>query len=126
MVQTEISQLGLESRQWVEKLRHDRSELNAFRQRLQDLMCYRIDRESMPQVEHYDNQFDIQLSNINHLKHAVKEHERQLAWEETHPGSLTESQLHMVHEDLADRFENLDHTIAELKVQFESFVREQP
>lgn len=93
MVQTENSQLGMEARQWVEKLRQDRSELNAFHQRLQDLMGYRINRESMPQVEHYDNQFDIRLSNINHLKHPVKDHERQLVWEETHLDSLHEKLL---------------------------------
>jgi acyl transferase domain-containing protein len=126
MVQTEISQLGMEARQWVEKLRQDRSELNAFRQSLQDLMGYRINRESMPQVEHYDNQFDIQLSNINHLKHAVKEHERQLVWEETHPDTLSDGQIHTAHEELADRFGSLSHTISELKSEFESFLREQP
>lgn len=126
MVQTDIAQLGMESRQWVEKLRQERSELNGFRQRLQDLMGHRIDRESMPQVEHYDNQFDIQLSNINHLKHAVKEHERQLAWEETYPDSHPEGRLQSAHDGLADRFDSLMHTISELRSEFESFLRERP
>jgi DNA repair ATPase RecN len=124
MVQTEISQLGMEARQWVEKLRQDRSELNACQQRLQDLMGYRINRESMPQVEHYDNQFDIQLSNINHLKHAVKEHERQLVWEETHPDTLPEGWFHSAHEEPADRFEIFSNTISELKSEFGAFFRE--
>lgn len=70
MVQTEISQLGTDARQWVEKLRQDRSELNEFRQKLQEPIGHRINRESMPQVEHYENQFDIQLSN-NGKMHAV-------------------------------------------------------
>jgi hypothetical protein len=42
----------------------------------------------MPPVGHHDNRFDIRLSNINDLNHAVKEHERRLVWEETHPDTL--------------------------------------
>ena len=79
MVQTEISQLGMESRGWIEHLRRERTEVGGLRERLQSVVEGAVERDSLPQVEHYENQIDIQLSNINHLKHSIKEHEKQLA-----------------------------------------------
>jgi|688.fasta_scaffold157465_2 hypothetical protein len=79
----------------------------------------------MPPVGHHDNRFDIRLSNINDLNHAVKEHERRLVWEETHPDTLPEGWFHSAHEEPADRFEIFSNTISELKSEFGAFFREQ-
>ena len=122
MVQTEISQLGMESRAWIEHLRRERTEVGGLRERLQSVVEGAVERDSLPQVEHYENQIDIQLSNINHLKHSIKEHEKQLAWEESHPDSRSEQQIQTAHEELGERFASLNVTIAGLKTEFESFL----
>lgn len=123
MVQTEISQLGMESRTWIEQLRRERTDIGGLRERLQSIVEGSVERDSLPQVEHYENQIDIQLSNINHLKHSIKEHEKQLAWEESHPDSQPELQIQAAHEELGERFASLSVAIAALKSEFESFTK---
>jgi hypothetical protein len=77
----------------------------------------------MPQVEHYDNQIDIQLRNINQLKHEIKDHERNATWElGKTTGNVSEITWNQ-HEALLDRYEVLEHTLVELKDEFTSFMK---
>jgi hypothetical protein len=76
----------------------------------------------MPQVDHYHNQFDIQLSNINHLKHAIKEHERIASWELRNRNGNVSDATWAAHENLHDQYQVLEHTLVDLKEEFSSFV----
>jgi hypothetical protein len=76
----------------------------------------------MPQIEHYDNQFDIQLNNISQLKHEIKDHERNAAWELGRTSGNVNDTTWAQHEALLDRYEILNHTISELKEEFKTFI----
>lgn len=120
MVQTDLTQLTRECSSWKESLRNSRSELSSLRNKLQEVVSNPISKTALPQVEHYDNQFDIQLTNINHLKHAIKEHEKVagIAMQQPQPGEI----LWQKHETLHDQYQRLEHTLSELKNEFNSFV----
>ena len=112
MVQTDLSQLNRECNTWKENLRNYRSELSGYRHKLQEAVSQSISKAALPQVEHYDNQFDIQLANINHLKHAIKEHEK----------CRLGTRIWPTHESLHDQYQNLEGTLTELKQEFNSFM----
>ena len=122
MVQTDLTQLNRECNSWRETLRNYRSELSEFKSKLQDVVSKPMSRSEMPQVEHYDNQIDIQLRNINQLKHEIKDHERNAAWEQGKTsGNITDTTWSS-HESLLDRYEVLEHTLSELKEEFKAFM----
>lgn len=122
MVQTDLSQLNRECNTWKENLRNYRSELSGCRHKLQEAVHHSISKTVLPQVEHYDNQFDIQLTNISHLKHAIKEHEKMAGWEKGQPEAPVQELLWSTHESLHDQYQQLESTLNDLKVEFNSFV----
>jgi predicted nucleic acid-binding Zn-ribbon protein len=122
MVQTDLSQLNRECNTWKENLRNYRSELSGYRHKLQEVVSPSISKNALPQVEHYNNQFDIQLTNINHLKHAIKEHEKHASWELNQPENAAQEQVWSAHESLLDQYQTLEGTLNELKQEFSSFV----
>ena len=122
MVQTDLSQLSRECDNWKENLRNYRSELSGYRHKLQEVVTQPISKSALPQVEHYSNQFDIQLTNINHLKHAIKEHEKLASWEMNQTEGQAQELIWSTHENLHDQYQNLESTLTELKQEFNSFV----
>src|SRR5688500_5794151 len=102
MVQADISQLSRECTTWKESLRTYRDEFTQCKNKLQDLASRPLSKEQLTEVEHYHNQFHIQLINIHDLKHAVKNHERKVGFETSaHAGQLEETTI-ADHEDLFD------------------------
>jgi chromosome segregation ATPase len=122
MVQTDLTQLNRECNSWRENLRSHRSELTEFRAKLQEAVAKPLNRADMAQIEHYDNQFDIQLNNISHLKHEIKDHERNAAWELGRTTGNVGEATWSKHETLLDRYELLEHTLNELKEEFRTFI----
>ena len=122
MVQTDLTQFSRECNSWKENLRNYRSELSHYREKLQDVVSQQISKNELPNIEHYNNQFEIQLRNINQLKHAIKEHERTATLSTVSGGSNVSGTLWATHENLHDRYESLEHILLDLKQEFNSFV----
>jgi len=123
MVQTDQSRIGTECRQWIDALRSLRAELNDSRDRLRQAISGPMQKDLLPQVEHFENQFDIQLTNINHLKHSIKDHEKEAEWSaDKHPGKPAEHILNG-HENLHDQFRLLEDSVSELLDAFGGFMR---
>lgn len=123
MVTTDIAQLSQECSSWLTSLRTKRDEFSTFKKNLQELITHPITKDDLPQVEHYGNQFEIQLTNINHLKHSIKEHDRLAGWERsTHDGNVTDATW-AVHEELHDQVQSLQHTLEDLRSEFSQFMQ---
>jgi len=122
MVQTDLTQLNRECNSWRENLRSHRSELAEFRAKLQEAVVRPLNRADLALIEHYDNQFDIQLNNISHLKHEIKDHERNAAWELGRTSGNVNDITWAKHEALLDRYELLEHTLSDLKGEFRAFI----
>ncbi len=122
MVQADISQLSGECNTWRESLRSYRDEINQFKQSLQQAASQPLSKDQLQNVEHYHNQFHIQLINVHDLKQSIKAHDRRVNFEmAAHKGQLNEDTV-SEHEHLFDRYQTLDHTLQNLRDDFNSFL----
>lgn len=114
---TDIDQFTEECNAWREALRSQREEFNRMKSELETSSAHITGNEALKAVEHYQNQFDIQLSNIHDLKQAVKLHTRMCALQ-----SVGDDTLLSDHERIASDYDNLQHTLQELKDDFQQFL----
>src|SRR5688572_18365905 len=122
MVTVDISQLSGECNTWRDSLRSCRDDLNQLKKQLQQTAAQNLTRDQLHDVEHYHNQFHIQLINIHDLKQAIKSHDRRVNFEMTaHSGQLTEETIHD-HENLYEQYVSLEHTLHGLRDKFKNFV----
>src|SRR4029078_4860386 len=105
MVQTDVSQLTAECKDWLEILRNYREEFQTSKKSLQEICRKNLSRNQLLDVEHFDNQFHIQLINIHDLKHSIKTHERRIEIE-SDSGDVGEDS-YTLHEELLNEFLSL-------------------
>ena len=118
MVQTEISQLTSECSEWRQILRNYREEFQNCETALTEACKQSLTKEHLAQVEHFQNQFDIQLRNIHDLKQQIKIHERKASLE------TAGEDIYAEHERLLNEFLSLENTLQELRDDFRNFVND--
>lgn len=121
MVTTDISQLTGECNTWRENLRNYRQEFTDLKNKLQSVAPRLTAKDMWKDVEHYHNQFHIQLINIHDLKHAIKDHTRQAEMEMADNDGHINETTWATHEDLLGQYNQLDQTLNELKQDFNQF-----
>ena len=121
MVTTDTTQLNRECKSWRENLRSYRNELGQLRDQLTEMARNQKDKEVLTEVEHYHNQFYIQQINIHDLKQAIKTHDRKLQLEAGLSENHLSSEIFSEHENLHQQYQELEHTITELKLDFKNF-----
>ena len=122
MVTTDISQLTAECNTWKNNLRQYREEFTQSKQRLLEVASRQNSKNTLQDIEHYHNQFHIQLININDVKQAIKEHERVSAWELKANSTISDG-VWAKHEELYDKYQTLEHTLQDLKEEFSRFLQ---
>jgi hypothetical protein len=120
MVQTEVSQLSAECQEWRQILRNYREELQTSKKALQETCTKTLSKSQLLEVEHFDNQFHIQLINIHDLKQSIKSHERKIEIESS-SGDIGED-TYSLHEELLNEFLGLENTLQELRNEFKNFI----
>lgn len=120
MVQTEVSQLSAECQEWLQILRNYREELQTSKKSLQEICRKSLPKDQLPEVDHFDNQFHIQLINIHDLKHSIKTHERRIEVETSI--SDVSDDTYTVHEELLNEFLGLENTLQELRNDYKNFI----
>ena len=123
MVQADISQLSRECDSWRNALRNSRDEFNQCKQQLQDLAARPLSKDDLTEVEHYHNQFHIQLINIHDLKQSIKNHERKVEFETSNNNGQLHEETLADHENLYDEYQRLDHTLQDLRDEFSIFLK---
>jgi chromosome segregation ATPase len=122
MVTADISQLSGECNTWRESLRSSRDEINQLKHRLQQAASQTLSKDQLQDVEHYHNQFHIQLINVHDLKQSIKAHDRRVNFEmSAHKGQISEDTL-AEHEHLLEEYQTLDNTLQSLREEFSSFI----
>ncbi len=122
MVTTDISQLTAECNSWRSQMRHYREEFTQLKNQLRQIVSKVSRKELLQDVEHYENQFHIQLINIHDLKHSIKVHDYKASM--TQSGN-NEYALHVIqaeHEHLNAQYTRLVNMLQELKDSFRQFV----
>jgi hypothetical protein len=121
MVQTDVSQLSAECQEWRQILRNYRDEFHLSKKSLEEICRKDLNREQLLDVEHFDNQFHIQLINIHDLKQFIKAHERRIGLE-SKTGEAIPEETYTEHEKLLDQFLSLENTFQELRNEFKNFI----
>ena len=103
MVQTDISQLSAETADWRQILRNYRDEFSECKKLLQNSCKQSLSKEQFQDVEHFHNQFHIQLINIHDVKQKIKTHERRVQLEQSGNDQLAE-ETYAEHERLLEEF----------------------
>jgi len=116
MVQTDISQNAAECAEWRQLLRTYRDEFSHDQKELEQHCRTTLSKDQLYQVEHFYNQFHIQLINIHDLKQTIKAHERSL---QLQPSPSEE--LLTQHEELYEKFSNMEAMLQELRNEFNRF-----
>ena len=116
MVSTDISQLSAECAEWRQILRNYREEFHNCEKALTQMCKQSLTKDHLTQVEHFQNQFDIQLRNIHDLKQTIKTHERKVQLETAGDGIYAE------HEHLLSEFLSLESMLQELRDEFRNFI----
>ena len=126
MVTVDISQLSGECNTWRDSLRSCREDLNQLKKQLQQTAAQNLTRDQLHDVEHYHNQFHIQLINVHDLKQSIKSHDRRVQFETTaNSGQIAEDTI-AEHERLFEEFQSLDSTIKNLREEFGEFIHRTP
>jgi len=126
MVTVDISQLSGECNTWRDSLRSCRDDLNQLKKQLQQTAAQNLTRDQLHDVEHYHNQFHIQLINVHDLKQSIKSHDRRVQFETSaNSGQLAEDTI-AEHERLFEEFQSLDSTIKHLREEFGDFIHRTP
>jgi hypothetical protein len=121
MVQTDISQLSSECTEWRQILRNYREEFQDCRKALQQACRKSLSKDQLQEVEHFDNQFHIQLINIHDLKQEIKGHEKKINQETSHNDQVTDETFSQ-HEHLLEQFIGLENTLQQLREDFRNFI----
>ena len=126
MVTVDISQLSGECSTWRDSLRSCREDLNQLKKQLQQTAAQNLSKDQLHDVEHYHNQFHIQLINVHDLKQSIKSHDRRVQFETSaNSGQIAEDTI-AEHERLFDEFQSLDSTIKNLREEFGDFIHRTP
>ena len=120
MVTTDVSQLSAECKDWLQILRNYREEFQTSKKSLQEICTKGLSKQQLLDVEHFDNQFHIQLINIHDLKHSIKIHEKRIEHESA-SGDVSEDN-YTLHEELLNEFLGLENTLQELRNEFKTFI----
>jgi hypothetical protein len=72
-----------ECKEWYDELASYRQKINGLKNELYYFAPGKTDQETRLGIEHFHNQFHIQLINIHDLKHEIKQHIRDA---DHHPG----------------------------------------
>ena len=120
MVQTDLSQLTAECNEWLQILRNYREEFQTSKKALQEICRKNLSMNHLLDVEHFDNQFHIQLINIHDLKHSIKTHEKRIE-QESSVGDVQDG-TYTLHEELLNEFLGLENTLQELRNEFKTFI----
>jgi hypothetical protein len=105
---------------WIAKLKHLKSEIVSLESKLAAIASGSSKSNVLARVEHFQNQFIVQKSNVNDILHAIKMDEKNQRYELVMDSPALEKRksAYPPEKDLAETFEK---TMQELKSEFAKF-----
>lgn len=104
-----------ECKAWYSQLASYRTKINNLKNELYYFAPGKTDQETLIGIEHFHNQFHIQLINIHDLKHEIKQH--------VHDAELHPNFGHRIpHHHVKDKVDMLIADLDKLELEFHDFV----
>lgn len=123
MVTTDIAQLTEECNTWRAKMRQYREEFTNLKNQLRQMALKATGRDQLQDVEHYENQFHIQLINIHDLKHSIKVHDFKTTQAQAENNGRINHTMLAEHQHLYSEYERLQRLLEDIKERFTQFIR---
>ncbi len=121
MVLEEISHL-------IEDCNSKREELSKFREAINDsqktllgVASKRLNKDDLEDLEHYQNQFHIQLINIHDMRHELKVCQHRLKVEGHLENGTSEETMEQFNQ-LSREYESLESALTQLRLDFDDFI----
>ncbi len=110
---------------WLRSLEFYKQELGILQDQLTEVAKKNSAVHVMKEVEHYENQFKIQIENIHRLKHDIK-HNLTITGKEAKaaPAGYIDGVLVSAHDSLGQTCETEEKIINELRHSFQKFAAE--
>ena len=125
MHKTSITHLNNEHNDWLRALEFYKTELNILKGRLQEIASKNTGHATGPIIEHYQNQFEIQLNNLSKLVHAINKNLNDISIEvKQNGGGYVDILLIEQHYKLKEMFITEEKTLNELRHTFNRFAAE--
>lgn len=122
MVTTDISQLTAECNSWRQQMRNYREEIMHLKNKLRQIALKVTTHDQLRDVDHYENQFHIQLINIHDLKHSIKVHDYKTSVAQAENSGRVNHTALAEHEHLYAEYQRLQTLLDELKDRFNQFI----
>ena len=122
MVTTDITQLNAECNTWRDQMRRYREDITSLKNQLRQIALKATRYDQLQDVEHYENQFHIQLINIHDLKHSIKVHDYKTSLVNADSNGKVNHITLAEHEHLSAEYRRLQALLDELKDRFNKFV----
>jgi hypothetical protein len=122
MIPEEISQLIEDCNVKREILASHREKINVLQKELLKFAAKSLPKEDLTDLEHYQNQFHIQLINIHDLKHDLKLFQHLLK-SDTHLQDSPSGETATRHQELLGQFHTLENLLRNLENDFSDFVK---
>jgi hypothetical protein len=117
-----VSHCGNDHQQWLKSVDFYDNDLDTLEARLTEIVRKNNGRDTLANVEHFQNQFIVQRNNIDELRHYIQEHSGKVASDvQAHAGKM-ELGLLREHEDLKIQFESFEKVMNELRHEFNLFL----
>jgi hypothetical protein len=114
---TQPNQLLDEANKWVSQLLTYVESITDMKNKFYKWAAGKTDKETLVKIEHYHNQFHIQLINLHDLKHSIKTHLKQI-------NLLPELDHSGPHQHLKEQYDFLIKDLDNLKEEFREFISE--
>jgi glutaredoxin 2 len=121
-VLSHISHVGAEHNSWLRGIEFYNDELRIMKHRLEEVSTKNTNQDVKKNVEHYQNQFMVQETNLNHLKHDINNHLKHIENDvEVHAQHLSNHTI-AEHDVMRDKYITLEKIINDMRHDFNRFL----
>lgn len=125
MKKISITHFGNKHSDWLRALDFYKQEINILRNRLTEIAGKNTAAEPAKQVEHFENQFKIQVDNIDRLSHDIRENVAETTSQAKGANAgYIDGHLFNRHESLEEAFSAEEKLVAEMRHEFNRFAAE--
>lgn len=122
MTYTNITRVGTDHTIWLKGLEFYKDELDVQEKRLSEIASRNNSLEARQAIEHFQNQFIVQRSNISSLRHEVNNYVRRLGTDSKEHSGHIETEMLNKHLELQDKYERFEMIMNGLRGEFKSFL----
>lgn len=117
-----IYELHQENQEWLKKLSFYKDEIKFFQKRVDEIANLNTSKDFQAMVDHYQNQFFIQLDRINSIKHDIKSNEKTIE-ESVKGNSVAVDHRSMPdHNEQREKVLTFEEIFLSLKEEFNNFL----